>query len=196
MSLYSDVAEVARDLKLTVEQVIRHAADGNLPIVVIASEWKLILSNGDNGIVDGPVTLTTTDLTAAMNADFVRVRTVKVDDGQELTLAKPVDVLRGALFVSAEGRRQFESYLGCDRESEVTDIRTDSDTDYPPELSAAISAWNALYENNALDPNRLHKEQIIEWLENEYGDDLPEVARKRISTMINRDKTGGRPRNK
>ena len=194
MNLYSDVEEVARDLELSVEHVIRHAAAGNLPIIVFATEWEIVSSTGNNGIVDGAVTLTTADLTLAMNADFVHIRTVKVDDGEELTLANPVDVVRGKLFVSAGGRRQFELYIGCDRETEGPHIPTDPDSVYPIELLAANNAVDALYERNTLDPSRPHKEQIIAWLEEEYGEILKEAARKRIATMINKKKHSGRPR--
>ena len=106
----------------------------------------------------------------------------------------PIDVVRGKLIVSAEGRRQFESYLGRDRETEVPHIPTDSDSNYPTELLAANRAWNALYENDALDWDQLHKEQIIAWLEEEYGEGLTNAARKRIATMINKKKDSGRPR--
>ena len=144
MNVYSDVAEVARDLELSVEHVIRHAAAGNLRIIVFAKKWKTVSSNGDHRIVDEPVTLAMADLTMAMNADFVHVRTVELDDGEALTLVDPIDVVRGKLIVSAEGRRQFESYLGCDRESEGTYLPTDSNAGYPLELLAANNAWNAL----------------------------------------------------
>lgn len=69
----------------------------------------------------------------------------------------------------------------------------DGDT-YPLELDIAMQAWRAVTNRPA--PNMTAKEQIENWLDENYPDrkKLSKEARARIAVMCNWEKAGGRPR--
>lgn len=69
----------------------------------------------------------------------------------------------------------------------------DGDT-YPLELDIAMQAWRAV--TNRPDPNMTAKEQIENWLNENYPDrrKLSKEARTRIAVVCNWEKAGGRPR--
>jgi hypothetical protein len=73
------------------------------------------------------------------------------------------------------------------------------DTKHPlhsPELSIAISAWEAVLRSNPGKPKTGSRKQLIDgWLK-AYSPPLKPSEIKRISAMINPDKPGGAPKTK
>lgn len=64
------------------------------------------------------------------------------------------------------------------------------DPNYPYELDIACLAWRAV--TNSLQDGKTPKQQIKEWIEAHYPD-VTSDARRRIATVCNWEKGGGRP---
>ncbi len=199
MDRIRDLCDLARDVDESVESLIRFGASGELAIYVIAHDWPVRSKNDAEDTIRGPVFLVAEDLHQSMNAECTTVSRVKrrIDD-EPITLDKPVDVARGAHFVTAEEAERFsnEHALTLRSSSETPSYLNENHPMKSPQLAAAIQAWVALFADGTFDPKgRAVKQRIEQWLAKNHGE-LSTNARENIATLINPEiyKDGGSPR--
>ncbi len=189
-----DLDEMARDLSVSIEDLIRFAARDELTIFVVAQEWPASSSNGlsDTVLVD-PVDLVASDLQRSMNADHTMVRQVRRHGTNDcLTLDKPQEVRRGDHFVTAEELQRFKN-RHCEFDAQqIRDLAPYLDPQheyYSSTLDDAVRAWLALFVDGGYERGRKPMIPIIEewlWLNTSIES---KNAIKKIATLINPDTT-------
>ena len=192
-----NLAEAAMHLGTSVEKLIQFGAHGDLTISVVANDWRIRAENETVESISGLVDIVPNDLFQSYGTEFTFVRKV-VTQSATVTLAEPVKVLRGLLYVTAEEFRRFRDKHGsAARRTEGIPAYLDSSHSLrSPQLKIAIEAWLALFADGTFDPKgRAVKQRIEEWLAKNHGD-LSTNARENIATLINPEiyKDGGTPR--
>jgi len=196
-----DLNEVARELGLTVEDLVRFAAHEELTIFVIAENWPAcsIESGLADEVLDGPVDLVPEDLRRSMNADYTEVRRVRVRGTDEfVTLNKPEKVRRGVHFVTAaEFSRLKDKHAkaGASQYADAPQYLDPGHKNYSPELAAAVRAWLNLFADCTFERGNKGVIETIEVALRKDPEELSSAAIGRIATVINpeRLKTGGAP---
>ena len=199
MDIELNLAEAAMQLSTSVEKLIQFGANGDLTISVVANNWRVHTESEPSGIVNGLVSLVPSDLLQSYVAEFVLVHeVVETSENETVTLAEPVKILRGLLFVTAEEFRRFRDRYGSSA------ARTDGVPQYldsghslsSPQLAIAIQAWQALFADGTFDPKgKAVKQRIEQWLAKNHRE-LSNHARENIATLIlpKKYKDGGTPR--
>ena len=199
MDIELNLAEAAMQLSTSVEKLIQFGANGDLTISVVANNWRVHTEGEPSGIVNGLVSLVPSDLLQSYVAEFVLVHeVVETSENETVTLAEPVKILRGLLFVTAEEFRRFRDRYGSSA------ARTDGVPQYldsghslsSPQLAIAIQAWQALFADGTFDPKgKAVKQRIEQWLVKNHRE-LSNHARENIATLIlpKKYKDGGTPR--
>jgi len=194
-----NLAEAAMQLNTSVEKLIQFGAHGDLTISAVADKWRVHTESEPSAPVSGLVNLVPGDLLQSYVADFVLVHKVVVPSEDEtVTLAEPVKILRGLLYVAAEEFRRFRDTYGSSA------ARIDGDPPYldpsrslkSPQLAIAIQAWLALFADGTFDPKgKAVKQSIEQWLAKNHRE-LSNNARGNIATLIlpQKYKDGGPPR--
>ena len=186
-------------LGTSVEKLIQFGAHGDLMISVIANDWPVHTESETAETITGFVNLVPSDLLQSYVAEFVLVHdVVSLDDHETVTLAEPVEVLRGVLYVTAEEFRRFRDKHGsaAGRTEGIPPYLDSSHSLQSPQLAIAIQAWLALFASDDFDPKgRAVKQRIEEWLAKNHRE-LSTNARENIATLINPEiyKDGGTPR--
>jgi hypothetical protein len=194
-----NLAEAAMQLGTSVEKLIQFGAHGDLAISVVAKDWPARKESETAETISGLVDLVSGDLLQSYVADFVLVhKVVTTDDRETVTLAEPVEVLRGLLYVTGEEFRRFRDKHGSAAAlTEGLPPHLDSSHRLQsPQLIVAIEAWSALFASGEFDPKgRAVKYRIEQWLAKNHGE-LSASARENIATLINPKiyKDGGTPR--
>ncbi len=199
MDRIRDLCDLARDVDESVESLIRFGASGELAIYVIAHDWPVRSKNDAENIIREPVFLVAEDLHQSLNAECTTVSRVKrrIDD-DPIMLLEPVDVARGAHYVTAEEAERFsnEHALTLRSSAEVPPYLNANHKSYSTELAIAVKAWMALFADGSFEPgNRTPRQKIVRWLRaSKFG--LETNAEQRIATLVNPDpaKVGGAPR--
>jgi hypothetical protein len=195
MKKYYDLIEVAHDISVSVEDLVRYAADGELTVFVVAQDWPASSTKGlDDTVLAGPVNLVASDLLRSMNADFTMVRQVSLPDSDCcLTLSTPEEVRRGGHFVTGEEIERFKKGLGQpspDWDSTNPPYLDSSNQYFAKELDLAVRVWIEQYVLGGFDKSRGHVPQIEEWLLKNYPKQ-EQAARSRIAKVANPNKVGG-----
>jgi hypothetical protein len=198
MDKIRDLCDLARDLDESLESLVRFGASGELAIYVIAHDWPVRSKNDAEDTIRGPVFLLAEDLHQSMNAECTTVSQVKrrIDD-EPVTLYEPVDVARGAHFVSAEEAERFsrKHALTLKSGSETPSYLNRNHQFYSTELAIAVKAWMALFAAGSFEPgSKTTRQRIVLWLKaGRFG--LEGNAEQRIASLVNPDtaKKGGAP---
>lgn len=186
-------------LGTSVEKLIQFGAHGDLTISVVANNWPVHTESETAETISGLVNLVPSDLLQSYVAEFVRVhKVVTANDNETVTLAEPVEVLRGLLYVTAEEFSRFRDRHGsaAGRTEGMPPYLDSSHSLQSPQLAIAIQAWLALFASGDFDPKgRAVKYHIEKWLAKNHGE-LSTNARENIATLINPEiyKDGGTPR--
>ncbi len=186
-------------LSTSVEKLIQFGAHGDLTISVVANDWPILTESETAETITGFVNLVPSDLLQSYIAEFVLVHdVVSLDDHETVTLAEPVEVLRGVLYVTAEEFRRFRDKHGsaAGRTEGIPPYLDSSHSLQSSQLAIAIQAWLALFVSGEFDPKgRAVKQRIEEWLAKNHRE-LSANARENIATLINPEiyKEGGTPR--
>ena len=196
-----DLNEVARELSLAVEDLVRFAAHGELTIFVVAEDWAACSTKGGlaDDVLDGPVDLVPEDLRRSMNADFTEVRQIRVCGTDKLvTLNKPEQVRRGVHFVTAEEFRRFKlehASTSLEQHADSPPYLDPRHENYSPELAAAVRAWMNLFADGTFERGNKGVIETIKLALKKDPAKLSSAAIERIATAINpeRLKTGGAP---
>lgn len=196
-----DLLEMARDVGVSVEELIRYAAHDELTIFVIAQDWPASSTRGlSDTMLVGPVDLVASDLQRSMNADHTVVRQVRKRGMNEcVTLDTPEEVQRGAHFVTAEELQRFKSKhreFSAKQNAELAPYLNKHHEYYSPALHAAVRAWLALFVAGEYERGKKPIIPIIEkWLMSNT-EDLTSNAIGKIATVVNPNimKKGGAPR--
>jgi hypothetical protein len=194
-----NLAEAAMQLGTSVEKLIQFGAHGDLTISVVANVWPVHTESETAETISGLVNLVPSDLLQSYVAEFVLVhKIVTADESETVTLAEPVKLLRGMLYVTAEEFRRFRDKHGsaAGRAEGIPPYLDPSHNLKSPQLAIAIEAWLALFASDEFDPKgRAVKQRIDEWLAKNHGK-LSASARENIATLINPEiyKDGGSPR--
>jgi hypothetical protein len=194
-----NLAEAAMQLDTSVEKLIQIGAHGDLTISVVANDWPVHTESETAETITGLVNLVPSDLLQSYVAEFVLVhKVVTANDNETVTLAEPVEVLRGLLYVTAEEFRRFRDKHGsaAGRTEGIPPYLDSSHSLKSPQLKIAIEAWSALFASGEFDPKgRAVKYRIEQWLAKNHGE-LSTNARENIATLINPEiyKDGGTPR--
>jgi len=194
-----NLAEAAMQLNTSVEKLIQFGAHGDLTISVVADKWRVQTESEPSASVSGLVNLVPDDLLQGYVADFVLVHKVVVTNKDEaVTLAEPVEILRGLLFVAAEEFRRFRDTYGSSvAQTDGIPAYLDSSHNLKsPQLAIAIQAWLALFADGTFDPKgKAVKQSIEQWLAKNHRE-LSNNARGNIATLIlpKKYKDGGPPR--
>lgn len=189
-----DLDEMARDLSVSIEDLIRFAARDELTIFVVAQEWSASSSNGlSDTVLVGPVDLVASDLQRSMNADYTMVRQVKKHGSNDcLTLDKPQEVRRGDHFVTAAEFQRFKSKhqeLNAQQRHELAPYLDPQHEYYSSTLDDAVRAWLALFVDGGYERGRKPMIPIIEeWLRLNTSIESKNAIEK-IATLINPDTT-------
>ena len=138
------------------------------------------------------------DLHQSLNADCTTVSRVKRRIGDDpIMLWEPVDVARGAHFVTAEEAERFsnEHALTLRSSAEVPPYLNANHKSHSTELAIAVKAWMALFADGSFEPgNKTPRQIIVRWLRaSKFG--LKTNVEQRIATLVNPDpaKVGGAP---
>lgn len=199
MDIELNLAEAAMQLSTSVEKLIQFGANGDLTISVVANNWRVHTEGKPSRTVNGLVSLLPNDLLQSYVADFVLVHVVvATSENETVTLAEPVEILRGLLFVTAEEFRRFRDKYGSSaaRTDEIPQYLDSGHSLGSPQLAIAIQAWLALFADGTFDPKGKAVKQCIEqWLAKNHGE-LSNHARENIATLIlpKKYKDGGTPR--
>lgn len=196
-----DLLEMAHDLSVSVEELIRYAAHDELTIFVIAQDWPASSTHGlSDTMLVGPVDLVASDLQRSMSADHTVVRQVRKRDMDEcVTLDTPEEVQRGAHFVTAEELQRFRNkhrMLSAKQNGETAPYLDPQHVYFSSTLDAAVRAWVALFADGEFEPGNKGPREIIEqWLRSNTQK-ISSTAIARIVTVVNPDKLkeGGAPR--
>ncbi len=194
-----NLAEAAMQLGTSVEKLIQFGAHGDLTISVVANDWPVHTESETAENITGIVNLVPSDLLQSYVAEFVRVhKVVTANDNETVTLAEPVEVLRGLLYVTAEEFSRFRDKHGSavGRTEGIPPYLDSSHSLQSPQLAIAIQAWLALFASGDFDPKgRAVKQRIEQWLAKNHRE-LSTNARENIATLINPEiyKEGGTPR--
>lgn len=194
-----NLAEAAMQLGTSVEKLIQFGAHGDLTISVVANDWPVHTESETAETITGLVNLVPSDLLQSYVAEFVLVhKVVTANDNETVTLAEPVEVLRGVLYVTAEEFRRFRDKHGsaAGRTEGIPPYLDSSHSLQSSQLAIAIQAWLALFVSGEFDPKgRAVKQRIEEWLAKNHRE-LSTNARENIATLINPEiyKEGGTPR--
>lgn len=189
-----DLDEMARDLSVSIEDLIRFAARDELTIFVVAQEWSASSSNGlSDTVLVGPVDLVASDLQRSMNADYTMVRQVKKHGSNDwLTLDTPKEVPRGVHFVTAAEFQRFKSKhqeLNAQQRHELAPYLDPQHEYYSSTLDDAVRAWLALFVDGGYERGRKPMIPIIEeWLRLNTSIESKNAIKK-IATLINPDTT-------
>lgn len=195
-----DLVEMARELGLSVEDLIRFAASNELTIFVIAKDWSASSTHGlTDTLLDGPVDLVAEDLQRSMNADYTVVRQArKRGTSKSITLDTPKEVQRGVHFVTAEEVQRFKSEhrkLSAQHNEELAPYLDPQHEYYSPALDAGVRAWLALFEDGEYERGEKPIIPIIEkWLRSNT-ENQSSTAIGKIATVVNPNimKKGGAP---
>ena len=195
-----DLLEMARDVGVSVEELIRYAAHDELTIFVIAQDWPASSTRGlSDTILVGPVDLVASDLQRSMSADHTVVRQVKIPGTDNpVMLDAPVDVPRGAHFVTAEELQRFRRKhreFSAKQNAELAPYLNERHEYYSPALDAAVRAWLALFEDGEYERGKKPIIPIIrKWLMSNTVD-LTSTTIGKIATVVNPKimKEGGAP---
>lgn len=195
-----DLLEMARDVGVSVEELIRYAAHDELTIFVIAQDWPGSSTRGlSDTILVGPVDLVASDLQRSMSADHTVVRQVRKRDTNEcVTLDTPEEIQRGAHFVTAEELQRFRRKhreFSATQNSELAPYLNEHHEYYSPALDAAVRAWLALFEDGEYERGKKPIIPIIKkWLMSNT-EDLTSTTIGKIATIVNPKimKEGGAP---
>ena len=193
------LAEAATKLSTSVVKLIQCGAHGTLMISVIANDWAIRTENETAETISGLVALVPDDLLQSYGADFTRIHQVVTDDdGEVVTLRKPIDVNHAVHFVTAEEFARFRDKYGgvASRDEEIPPYMDPSHNMKSPQLAAAIQAWMALFASGEFDPEgKSVKRHIEQWLVKNHSE-LSASVRKNIATLIIPKiyKKGGPPR--
>jgi hypothetical protein len=194
-----NLAEAAMQLGTSVEKLIQFGAHGDLTISVVAKDWPVQAESETAETISELVNLVPSDLLQSYVAEIVVVhKVVTADENETVTLANPVEVLRGLLYVTAEEFRRFRDKHGsaAGRTEGLPPYLDSSHSLKSPLLAIAIQAWLALFADGTFDPKgRAVKYRIEHWLAKNHGE-LSASARENIATLINPEiyKDGGTPR--
>ena len=155
MDRIRDLCDLARDVGESVESLIRFGASGELAIYVIARDWPVRSKNDAEDPIREPVFLVAEDLHQSLNAECTTVNRVKrrIDD-DPIMLLVPVDVARGAHYVTAEEAERFsrEHALTLKSGSETPSYLNRNHDFYSTELATAVKAWMALFADGSFEP--------------------------------------------
>ncbi len=199
MDRIRDLCDLARDVGESVESLIRFGASGELAIYVIAHDWSVRSKNDAADTLRGPVFFVAEDLHQSLNAECTTVNRVKrrIDD-DPIMLLEPVDVARGAHYVTAEEAERFsnEHALTLRSSAEVPPYLNANHKSYSTELAIAVKAWMALFaDGHSERGSKTPRQKIERWLRARKFD-LKDNAKERIASLVNPDtaKGGGAPR--
>ncbi len=191
MKTRSDLNDLSRDLKKSVEELIRISAEGHLTIHVIADDWPG-KTDGDDGKdsdikINGSVDLLPDDLEKSLNAGSTHVTQVRLPDGTVVTLNEKREIMRGDHFVMPEERDRLQRLLQLTHVASGDDLPGYLDPShyyYSETLDAAVQAWTALFGSGDFMPGKASREQIDGWLSKTFKTLKPN-ARSTISTVVN-----------
>jgi hypothetical protein len=199
MGNFLNLGEAARNLDVDVESLIRRAACGDLTVFVIAKNWAVRRDDdAEAKKLSERVYLVAEDLLQGVDADFTRVRQVRVPGSEAIvTLKKPRKILRGVHYVTGEEFDRFRRQNALTLKlGAVPPPYLDPNHEWhSPKLAAAVNAWMALFADGNFQKG--HKgviDQIESWLMSNT-DELTSTARGYIAKVVNPKKTkvGGAP---